>query len=192
MVSRLMEKRETWITGIGIVSSLGEGLEATWDALQQRRVNVDQSTYAPWMVHPLAPVNFDLQIPKRGDQRQMEAWQRIGTYAAGLALNSAGIKDDKEILARRQHIHCPRRVRFVADVHGGGSRRRGRRPDCMGKNRCWTERGCAGRCRTQRRAQGNADALRMRRIQPEERLRIGLVAQRRRFCTGVRWRVLGA
>ena len=56
------------------------------------------------MVHPLAPVNFDLQIPKKGDQRQMEAWQRIGTYAAGLALNSAGIKDDKEILARTDMI----------------------------------------------------------------------------------------
>jgi 3-oxoacyl-[acyl-carrier-protein] synthase II len=103
-VNRLVGQRETWITGIGIVSSLGEGLEATWDALQQRRINVDQSTYAPWMVHPLAPVNFDLQIPKRGDQRQMEAWQRIGTYAAGLALNSAGIKDDKEILARTDMI----------------------------------------------------------------------------------------
>ena len=99
-----MGKRETWITGIGIVSSLGEGLEATWDALRHGRVNVDQSTYAPWMVHPLARVNFDLQIPKRGDQRQMEAWQRIGTYAAGLALNSAGIKDDKEILARTDMI----------------------------------------------------------------------------------------
>jgi 3-oxoacyl-[acyl-carrier-protein] synthase II len=99
-----MENRETWITGIGIVSSLGEGLEATWDALQQRRINVDQSTYAPWMLHPLAPVNFDLQIPKKGDQRQMEAWQRIGTYAAGLALYSAGIKDSKEILARTDMI----------------------------------------------------------------------------------------
>src|SRR5664279_1138536 len=104
MVNRLVGQRETWITGIGIVSSLGEGLEATWDALQQGRINVDQSTYAPWMVHPLAPVNFDLQIPKKGDQRQMEAWQRIGTYAAGLALNSAGIKGDKEVLARTDMI----------------------------------------------------------------------------------------
>jgi 3-oxoacyl-[acyl-carrier-protein] synthase II len=104
MVNRLVGQRETWITGIGIVSSLGEGLEATWDALQQGRINVDQSTYAPWMVHPLAPVNFDLQIPKKGDQRQMEAWQRIGTYVAGLALNSAGIKDDKEVLARTNMI----------------------------------------------------------------------------------------
>ena len=46
----------------------------------------------------MAPVNFDTQIAKKGDQRQMEAWQRIGTYAAGLALDSAGVKGNKEIL----------------------------------------------------------------------------------------------
>ena len=34
----------------------------------------------------------------------MEAWQRIGTYAAGLALDSAGIKGNKEILARMDMI----------------------------------------------------------------------------------------
>jgi hypothetical protein len=55
-------------------------------------------------VHPLAPVSFDAQIPKKGDQRQMEAWQRIGTYAAGLALDSAGVKGDKEILGRMDMI----------------------------------------------------------------------------------------
>ena len=44
--------------------------------------------FAPYVVHPWAPVNLDAQIPKKGDQRQMEAWQRIGTYAAGLALES--------------------------------------------------------------------------------------------------------
>jgi 3-oxoacyl-[acyl-carrier-protein] synthase II len=98
------DRRETWITGIGIVSSLGDGLEATWDALHQGRVNVDQKTYAPWMVHPLPPLELDAQIPKKGDQRQMEAWQRIGTYAASLALDSAGIKGDKEILARTDMI----------------------------------------------------------------------------------------
>jgi 3-oxoacyl-(acyl-carrier-protein) synthase len=26
------DRRETWITGIGLVSSLGDGLEANWDA----------------------------------------------------------------------------------------------------------------------------------------------------------------
>ena len=55
-------------------------------------------------MHPLAPVSFDAQIPKKGDQRQMEAWQRIGTYAAGLALDSAGIKGNTEILGRTDMI----------------------------------------------------------------------------------------
>src|SRR6202012_3975929 len=83
---------EVWITGIGLATSLGEGLDATWDALNARRVNVDEKNFAPYVVHPWAPVNFDTQIPKKGDQRQMEPWQRIGTYAAGLALDSAGAK----------------------------------------------------------------------------------------------------
>src|SRR3954464_7042457 len=96
--------KEVWITGIGIVSSLGEGLEAHWDALSEKKVNVDDKRFAPYIVHPLAPVSFDAQIPKKGDQRQMEAWQRIGTYAAGLALDSAGVKGDKEILGRMDMI----------------------------------------------------------------------------------------
>jgi 3-oxoacyl-[acyl-carrier-protein] synthase II len=95
---------EVWITGIGLATSLGEGLDAHWDALNQRRVNVDEKNFAPYVVHPWAPVNFDTQIPKKGDQRQMEAWQRIGTYAAGLALESAGLKGNKEILARMDMI----------------------------------------------------------------------------------------
>jgi len=98
------EPKEAWITGIGIVSSLGEGLDAHWDALNARRVNVDEKRFAPYVVHPLAPVSFDAQIPKKGDQRQMEAWQRIGTYAAGLALDSAGVKGNQEILGRMDMI----------------------------------------------------------------------------------------
>jgi 3-oxoacyl-[acyl-carrier-protein] synthase II len=99
-----VQNSEAWITGIGIVSSLGEGLDAHWDALQKGTVNVDTKAFAPYVVHPLAPVNFDQQIPKKGDQRQMEAWQRIGTYAAGLALDSAGIKGNAEILGRTDMI----------------------------------------------------------------------------------------
>jgi len=100
----MTEPKEVWITGIGIVSSLGEGLDAHWDALNARRINVDEKRFAPYIVHPLAPVSFDAQIPKKGDQRQMEAWQRIGTYAAGLALDSAGVKGNREILGRMDMI----------------------------------------------------------------------------------------
>src|SRR6266446_1915418 len=95
---------EVWITGIGLATSLGEGLDANWEALNARRINVDERGFAPYIVHPLAPVNFDTQISKKGDQRQMEAWQRIGTYAAGLALDSAGIKGNTDILARTDMI----------------------------------------------------------------------------------------
>jgi len=97
-------RREVWITGIGIVSCLGEGAEAHWQGLSARRTNVDAETFAPYLVHPLAPIELDKQIPKKGDQRQMEAWQRIGTYAAGLALADAGVKGNPELLARMDMI----------------------------------------------------------------------------------------
>jgi 3-oxoacyl-[acyl-carrier-protein] synthase II len=95
---------EVWITGIGLATSLGEGLDTHWEALNQNRINVDEKGFAPCVVHPLAPVNLDMQIPKKGDQRQMEAWQRIGTYAAGLALESAGVKGNKEVLGRMDMV----------------------------------------------------------------------------------------
>ncbi len=96
--------RETWITGVGLLSSLGEGPEAHWQALDAGKLHVESAAYAPYIIHPLAPVNFDTQIPKKGDQRQMEPWQRIGTYAAGLALDSAGAKGNADLLGRMDMI----------------------------------------------------------------------------------------
>ena len=97
-------RREAWITGIGIVSCLGEGPDAHWQALGADSPQADTATYPPYIIHKLAPLDFDKQIPKKGDQRQMEPWQRIGTYAAGLALDSAGIKGNTEMLARTDMI----------------------------------------------------------------------------------------
>jgi len=96
--------REAWITGIGILSCLGEGADVHWRRLGEGRPRGDAKTFAPYVVHPLAPVDFDRQIVKKGDQRQMEPWQRIGTYAAGLALDSAGVKGNGELLARMDMI----------------------------------------------------------------------------------------
>src|SRR5947207_9467177 len=96
--------REAWITGIGIVSCLGEGADAHWQGLAERRIKVDAETFAPYLVHPLAPLDLDKQIPKKGDQRQMEPWQRIGTYAAGLALADAGVKGNTELLSHMDMI----------------------------------------------------------------------------------------
>jgi 3-oxoacyl-[acyl-carrier-protein] synthase II len=96
--------REAWITGIGIASCLGEGPEQHWQRLLEGHPNADTQTYAPYPVHAIAPLNLDKQIPKKGDQRQMEGWQRIGTYAAGLALDSAGAKGNAELLSRMDMI----------------------------------------------------------------------------------------
>ncbi len=97
-------RREALITGIGIVSCLGEGSQAHWEALNASRSGADTATFAPYVVHPIAPLELDKQIPKKGDQRQMEPWQRIGTYAAGLALESAGVKGNTKLLAQMDMI----------------------------------------------------------------------------------------
>jgi 3-oxoacyl-[acyl-carrier-protein] synthase II len=93
-------RREVWITGAGLLSCLGEGVEANWQKLATDNppAGHNETEFAPYVTHPLAPVNFDQQIPKKGDQRQMELWQRIGVYAAGLALANAGVTGNAEIL----------------------------------------------------------------------------------------------
>ncbi|MDG4874512.1 beta-ketoacyl-ACP synthase [Mesorhizobium sp. WSM4935] len=87
------------ITGIGLVSSLGEGPDAHWQKLTQPGFQpvLDAARFAPYTIHPLPEIDWNLQIAKRGDQRQMETWQRLGTYAAGLALDDAGIKGNDEL-----------------------------------------------------------------------------------------------
>ena len=95
----MTERREVWITGVGLITCLGEGLDANWNHLERGDPPpYDAKSFAPYIVHPLAPVNFDKQIPKKSDQRQMEPWQRIGVYAAGLALGDAGIAGKPDLL----------------------------------------------------------------------------------------------
>ena len=96
----MTHERDALITGIGIVSCLGSGADAHWHALNSFTPVLDSESFPPFMVHPLAPLDLDKQIPKRGDQRQMETWQRMGVYAAGLALDSAGVKGNTDLLSR--------------------------------------------------------------------------------------------
>ncbi len=125
---------EAWITGIGIVSSLGEGArralaEARNAAPSRRRRRPSRPTsFIRWRRS-----NFDKQIPKKGDQRQMEPWQRIGTYAAGLALDSAGVKGKTDILSRMDMIVAAgggeRDLRSTArDVAAGADKAASRTP----------------------------------------------------------------
>jgi len=97
--------RDVVITGIGIASSLGEGIETHARALAASSAPVvDAAAFAPYPVHPLKALELDLQIPKKSDQRQMEPWQRLGVYAAGLALDDAGLKQDADAKAMLQVI----------------------------------------------------------------------------------------
>ena len=83
----------------------GEGLEAHLTALASGSApNTDRDTFAPFPVHPVGSLEWDRQIPKKSDQRQMEAWQKLGCYAAGLALDAAGAKDDAALKSRMQLI----------------------------------------------------------------------------------------
>jgi 3-oxoacyl-[acyl-carrier-protein] synthase II len=100
-----MSARDVVITGIGLVTSLGEGIGPHLTAIRDGSAPVvDGEAYAPYTVHPAVAVNLDLQIPKKADQRQMEPWQRLGTYAAGAALQDAGVKGNAELLARMHLI----------------------------------------------------------------------------------------
>ena len=94
-----MSARDPVVTGIGLLSCLGEGVEPHRSLLENGPGNpvVDTERFAPYSVHPLPEVDWSGQIPRRGDQRQMETWQRIGTYAAGLALADAGLNGNEEL-----------------------------------------------------------------------------------------------
>ena len=121
---RAPHERDALITGIGLVSCLGEGIDAHWAALDARWRLPAGRRHRPVSprssVHPMAPLELDRQIPKRGDQRQMEPWQRIGVYAAGLALEAAGVKGDAALLGA--HGHDRRRRRRRARLRGGQPR----------------------------------------------------------------------
>jgi 3-oxoacyl-[acyl-carrier-protein] synthase II len=91
--------KDVVITGIGLVSSLGLGAEEHWKALMSGKAApvTDSDSFAPYTIHRLPEIDWNTQIPRRGDQRQMETWQRLGTYTAGLALEDSGIKDNEEL-----------------------------------------------------------------------------------------------
>ena len=98
-------RRRVVVTGIGIVSALGEGVAPHLDALDAGGPGpVATEPLSGYPVHAAARLEWDRQIPKKSDQRQMEAWQRLGCYAAGLALDSAGAKDDAALKATMQLV----------------------------------------------------------------------------------------
>ncbi len=104
MANASNDSKEVWITGIGLLSCFGEGIETHFQACKQGKPgSVDTERFAPYPVHALSEPDWSQQISRR-DMRQMEPWQQIGTYAAGLALEDAGAKDDEDLCGRMDMI----------------------------------------------------------------------------------------
>ncbi len=100
-------KREVWVTGCGLISTLGEGRAAHWASLSEEaswRGRADSATFAPHTVYPMVPLDLDRFIPRKGDQRAMGPLMHYGCYAAGMALAEAGIAGNEALLARTHMI----------------------------------------------------------------------------------------
>ncbi len=98
--------REVWITGVGLISALGEGREQHLSALAdpvRLAAARDSETFAPFHIHPIRGFEADRFMPRRGDQRTMGPWMQYGVHAAGLALEAAGVLGDQDLL-RRTHL----------------------------------------------------------------------------------------
>jgi 3-oxoacyl-[acyl-carrier-protein] synthase II len=99
--------REVWITGCGLISTLGEGRAAHWASLADAsswQGRADSAQFAPHTVYPMAPLDLDRFIPRKGDQRAMGPLMHYGCYAAGMALAEAGIAGNAALLARTHMI----------------------------------------------------------------------------------------
>jgi 3-oxoacyl-[acyl-carrier-protein] synthase II len=95
------------ITGVGIVTCLGVGKDAHLAFLSGTEAGlprVETERFKPYPIHPMPEIDWSLQIAKRGDQRQMENWQRLGVFSAGLALDDAGLKTDADACASMDMI----------------------------------------------------------------------------------------
>jgi 3-oxoacyl-[acyl-carrier-protein] synthase II len=93
--------RDVWITGVCLVSSVGDGPQEHWARLSGPCVPllVEQGRTG-WLVHPLPTMDFSSQIPSRLDLKRMGLLQALGTYAAGRSLEAAGLKGSPEILSK--------------------------------------------------------------------------------------------
>jgi 3-oxoacyl-[acyl-carrier-protein] synthase II len=97
------------VTGIGLVTALGVGGDVHRAALTSGDSHALRASATASSSRPIPCFHCPKSIgrnrsPKRGDQRQMENWQRLGVFAAGMALDDAGFKDDLEACATMDMI----------------------------------------------------------------------------------------
>src|SRR5262249_61745526 len=96
-----MTERQVFVTGIGLITSIGDGIDRNWRLLQEGcKPHVIEYEKSGIHVHPLAAMDFTSQIPSKMDQKRMGVLQASGAYAAGLGLEGAGLKESAEGLGR--------------------------------------------------------------------------------------------
>jgi 3-oxoacyl-[acyl-carrier-protein] synthase II len=100
-----MRQHDICITGYSLLCALGEDADAAWTAIETgppgERCRWDR--FAPFGYFPLASFDAERRIPSK-DIRYMQQSMLSGVYAAGLALESAGLKGDAELLRRTDLI----------------------------------------------------------------------------------------
>ncbi|WP_162652554.1 beta-ketoacyl-ACP synthase [Lentilitoribacter sp. Alg239-R112] len=109
MAHRAAQNTDVVVTGIGLVTSLGVGVKAHENILtSSTKIDpvIDTEILSPYAVHKLPEIDWTEQIPRKGDQRQMGNWQRLGVFAAGLALDDAGLKEDADAVGSMDMIVC--------------------------------------------------------------------------------------
>ena len=102
-----MTDREVCITGYGLLSPLGETPAAWWAALNDpaaRHARVDEVATPPFPIHTIGDYDLETQVPRPGDRRAMGPMMQYGAYAAGLALDMAGLKGEADLLQRTHMI----------------------------------------------------------------------------------------
>ena len=142
---RVTPDRDALITGIGLVSCLGEGAgRPLGRAGRARRVHARWWTptrFAPWPVHPMASWSWTSKSPSAATSGRWRPGSASACYAAGLALDAAGVKGNADLLQRDGHDRRGRRRRARLRRRRGDPGRPCRKPP----TRAPAERAAAGR-----------------------------------------------
>jgi 3-oxoacyl-[acyl-carrier-protein] synthase II len=95
------QRRDVWVTGICLVSSIARNGDEHWTRLQSPIApTVVELRKTGLAVHPLPPIDYSTEIPNPLDRKRMGPRQALGVYTAGQALKSAALKDQAAILAK--------------------------------------------------------------------------------------------